>query len=337
MKKEYQQPLIDKKKSKTVFMEYSELKAVFLDNHEANLLFVEDFFNNCVFYVLPSGIRIKSNSQEDLLEAAHYLREIIKLHRQGESITVSLLANMAHKTEFASADTKSANGCLNGVISETAGMVFYFDKRSFVPKTEVQKEYIQKIFDNDVVFCTGPAGTGKTYIAAAVALYFLKIRKVEKVIMVRPAVEAGESLGFLPGDLEEKLEPYLCPLFDALSDITGTKEVEKLKEEGFLQVIPLAYMRGRTLNNSFVILDEGQNATKAQMKMFLTRLGNGSKAVVTGDITQIDLPAKDHSGLVEACKILKGISGVEFHQFSKNDVKRHPIVQEIINAYEKNL
>jgi len=203
------------------------------------------------------------------------------------------------------------------------------------PRTIGQKHYIKAIETYDLVFSIGPAGTGKTYLAVAMAVAALKKRMVARVILVRPAVEAGESLGFLPGDIRAKVDPYLRPVYDALHDMLSAEKIRKLMEMGVIEIVPLAFMRGRTLNNSFVILDEAQNTTVAQMKMFLTRLGEGSRAVVTGDITQIDLDNKKASGLVQIQKILEGVKGVEFVYLSDKDVVRHRLVQEIIKAYEK--
>ncbi len=202
-------------------------------------------------------------------------------------------------------------------------------------KTHGQASYIQSISRNDVVFGVGPAGTGKTYLAVAMAVRAYKDKEVEKIILARPAVEAGESLGFLPGDLQEKVDPYLRPLYDALYDILGRDIALRLKEKEIIEVIPLAYMRGRTLDSSFVILDEAQNTTREQMKMFLTRLGFGSKAVITGDITQIDLPKKKLSGLKDAMKVLKGVQGIAFSRLGGADVVRHPLVKRIIEAYDR--
>ena len=202
-------------------------------------------------------------------------------------------------------------------------------------KTLGQIAYADSIRKNDIVFGIGPAGTGKTYLAVALAVHAFKNKQVEKIILARPAVEAGESLGFLPGDLQEKVDPYLRPLYDALYDILGRESALRLKEKEVIEVVPLAYMRGRTLDSSFIILDEAQNTTREQMKMFLTRLGFGSKAVVTGDITQVDLPRKKASGLKDAAKILKGVKGIEFCYLKQSDVVRHPLVRRIIDAYEK--
>ena len=203
------------------------------------------------------------------------------------------------------------------------------------PKTFGQKRYIDSIKKNDIVFGIGPAGTGKTYLAMAMAVKAFKNNEVNRIVLTRPAVEAGESLGFLPGDLQEKVDPYLRPLYDALFDILGADTYVKYRERGLIEVAPLAYMRGRTLDSSFIILDEAQNTTNEQMKMFLTRLGNGSKAVITGDITQIDLPKGKSSGLKQAERILKDVKGIDFIYFKKSDVVRHRLVQDIIEAYEK--
>ena len=205
------------------------------------------------------------------------------------------------------------------------------------PKTMGQTTYAKTIKKSDIVFGIGPAGTGKTYIAVALAISALKNKEVGKIILARPAVEAGERLGFLPGDLEEKVDPYLRPLYDALYDIMGRDATLRLKEREIIEVVPLAYMRGRTLDNSFIILDEAQNTTREQMKMFLTRLGFGSKAVITGDITQIDLPKGKLSGLVDAYQILNGVSDIEFCFLKDTDVVRHPLVRKVINAYEQYL
>jgi phosphate starvation-inducible PhoH-like protein len=208
-------------------------------------------------------------------------------------------------------------------------------KKVITPKTINQKEYIDSIRRFDIVFGIGPAGTGKTYLAMAMAIASLVKKDVNRVVLARPAVEAGEHLGFLPGDLYEKVNPYLRPLYDALHDIMDFENMSRLIQQGVIEVAPLAFMRGRTLNDCFVILDEAQNATTEQMKMFLTRLGFSSKAVITGDVTQTDLPSGKPSGLIEAKEILDGIKGLKFVYFSREDVVRHQLVQEIIDAYEK--
>ena len=203
------------------------------------------------------------------------------------------------------------------------------------PKTRNQKGYIDAIRDNDIVFGIGPAGTGKTYLAVAMAVSALTAGQVKSIILTRPAVEAGEKLGFLPGDVTQKVNPYLRPLHDALNDMLGPEKAGSLIEQAIIEIAPLAFMRGRTLSNAFIILDEAQNTTREQMKMFLTRIGFDSRAVITGDTTQVDLPMKNQSGLLQAKKILGNIDGIKFCTFSKEDVVRHPLVQQIINAYEK--
>jgi phosphate starvation-inducible PhoH-like protein len=207
-------------------------------------------------------------------------------------------------------------------------------KRQILPKSVNQRRYLEAIEQHDIVFGIGPAGTGKTYLAMAQAVAYLLAKRVSRIILARPAVEAGEKLGFLPGDLQEKVNPYLRPLYDALYDMLELERAERLLERGTIEVAPIAFMRGRTLNDAFVILDEAQNTTSEQMKMFLTRLGFGSKAVVTGDVTQIDLPSGRPSGLVEAMKVVSKIDGISFIHFDDRDVVRHHLVQQIVKAYE---
>jgi len=202
-------------------------------------------------------------------------------------------------------------------------------------KTFGQKLYVNAIRDNDIVFGIGPAGTGKTYLAVAMAVAAFKAKEVNRIILTRPAVEAGEKLGFLPGDLQNKVDPYLRPLYDALFELLGPETYPKLVDSGIIEIAPLAYMRGRTLDDSFVILDEGQNTTPEQMKMFLTRLGVGSKAVITGDITQVDLPKNQESGLIDATYVLKDIEGIEFINLTHRDIVRHELVMKIVQAYER--
>ena len=209
-------------------------------------------------------------------------------------------------------------------------------KALVLPKTIGQQKYIDAIRHHDVTFGSGPAGTGKTYLAMAMAVAALKEEKVSRIILTRPAVEAGEALGFLPGDLYEKINPYLRPLHDALLDMLPTEEIARLMERGIIEIAPLAYMRGRTLNHAFIILDEAQNSTSEQMLMFLTRLGHSSKAVITGDPSQVDLPSNKRSGLIEALRVLKSVEGIAFIEFSKRDVVRHALVQRIITAYEEH-
>ena len=220
-------------------------------------------------------------------------------------------------------------------VTSTAMPVLMTKRGDLHGRTPRQVEYLQQIQDHDITFGIGPAGTGKTYLAVASAVDAMTRDRVKRIVLVRPAVEAGEKLGFLPGDLNQKVDPYLRPLYDALYDLAGYDTVNKMFERGAIEVAPLAYMRGRTLNQSFIILDEAQNTTPEQMKMFLTRIGFGTKAVITGDVTQIDLPKHQKSGLVEAAKILKNVKGIAFTHFLSADVVRHPLVQKIIHAYEE--
>jgi len=219
--------------------------------------------------------------------------------------------------------------------SQDLSSVILYTKEGYIkPKTDGQKLFYQSTLKNDIVFAIGPAGTGKTYLAVAIALSQLRDKFVDKIVLARPAVEAGESLGFLPGDLREKVDPYLKPLYDALYDMVIQAKLKKYMENGTIEIVPLAYMRGRTLNNAFVILDEAQNTFPNQMKMFLTRLGMNSRAIITGDVTQIDLPNTKQSGLIQIQEILQGIEGIDFIYLSDRDVVRHRLVREIIKAYE---
>jgi phosphate starvation-inducible PhoH-like protein len=228
--------------------------------------------------------------------------------------------------------TKDDGSGLRSLINEP--VIIATQRKSIVPKTLGQKLYLQAIQKNPIVFGIGPAGTGKTYLAMAAAISALLKNQVQRIILTRPAVEAGEALGFLPGDLREKILPYLRPLYDALHDMLAPEDVTTLSEKGVIEIAPLAYMRGRTLANAYIILDEAQNTTPEQMMMFLTRLGEDSRMIVTGDVTQIDLPRAKQSGLVQAPRILRNIPGIDFHQFTATDVVRHPLVQKIIAAYE---
>ena len=219
---------------------------------------------------------------------------------------------------------------------EIDNIILYTKKDVIKAKTPTQIEYVNIVQKNDICFAIGPAGTGKTYLAVALAVASLKKGIVQRIVLARPAVEAGESLGFLPGDFKEKIDPYLRPLYDALQDMLPADQLSNYMLKGIIEIVPLAYMRGRTLNNAYVILDEAQNATTTQMKMFLTRLGVTSKAIITGDLTQIDLPKKNMSGLIESINILKNIDGIGYMDFKSTDVVRHSLVKDIINAYEKN-
>ncbi len=237
--------------------------------------------------------------------------------------------------ELVSGSKEKALELKSGAKIEELDDIILVDKNDFIkPKTLGQREFFHKTRDNEIVFVIGPAGTGKTYLSVAIALAALKAKKVNRIVLSRPAVEAGESLGFLPGDLSEKVNPYLKPLFDALEDMIPPEKLRNYFERNTIEIVPLAYMRGRTLNNAFLILDEAQNSTALQMKMFLTRLGVNSRAIITGDITQIDLPSRQTSGLVQIQNILNHVEGIEFVYLGKKDVVRHRLVKDIINAYE---
>jgi len=227
---------------------------------------------------------------------------------------------------------KSQNGQENKALDKT---IHYGKNGAITARSEGQKDYINKVRNNDIVFSVGPAGTGKTYLAVAFAVNALENQQVERIVLCRPAVEAGENLGFLPGDLKEKVDPYLTPLYDALRSMMPSSKLKPLLSDNTIEIIPLAYMRGRTLNNAFMILDEAQNATTTQMKMFLTRLGVNSKTIITGDITQIDLPNKSGSGLIQVIDLLKKVDGIEFCKLGTSDVVRHKLVKDIIKAYDK--
>jgi phosphate starvation-inducible PhoH-like protein len=229
--------------------------------------------------------------------------------------------------------TKDGGASLRALVHEP--LVIATQRKTIVPKTLGQKLYLQAIQKNPIVFGIGPAGTGKTYLAMAAAISALLKNQVQRIVLTRPAVEAGEALGFLPGDLREKILPYLRPLYDALHDMLDPEDVATLSEKGVIEIAPLAYMRGRTLANAYIILDEAQNTSHEQMMMFLTRLGDDSRMIITGDITQIDLPRHKASGLVQAPRVLRNIPGIDFHHFAASDVVRHPLVQKIIDAYEQ--
>ena len=214
-------------------------------------------------------------------------------------------------------------------------LICYSKKGAILPQTSGQIEYVKSVHHHDIVFCIGPAGTGKTFLSVSFAISALEQGIIDRIILCRPAVEAGENLGFLPGDLKDKVDPYLAPLYDALNILYDEKKLFRLLETKIIEIVPLAYMRGRTLNNSFMILDEAQNATITQMKMFLTRLGVGSKSIITGDVTQIDLQSKKESGLVQVTKVLRGIEGISFAKLNQDDVVRHPLVKKIIEAYDR--
>ena len=276
--------------------------------------------------ILVRGNEIKLDGQKDDVEMVHeIIHEMIQtLSRKGvlTKKDVHQLIKM----------TRSENGHKEDVPDD---VIHYGRKGAIVPRTSGQKNYVGMVNNNDIVFSVGPAGTGKTFIAVAFAVAALENHDVTRIILCRPAVEAGESLGFLPGDLRDKVDPHLTPLYDALNEMVPTNKLKLILNKNIIEVIPLAYMRGRTLNNAFLILDEAQNSTLMQMKMFLTRLGVNSKAIITGDITQIDLPKNSDSGLIDVLNVLKGVDGIGFVELNENDVVRHKLVRDIIKAYDK--
>ncbi|HOQ07675.1 MAG TPA: PhoH family protein [Clostridiales bacterium] len=294
-------------------------------NFDENVRIIEDGLNVRLISG-DRGIRITGNSG-NVEKAYAVLEKLVSVIEQGEELTrqkVRYFVDLA-----AEGMTDKIAGYSDDHICVTAR------GRHIRSKTHGQKKYVQAIRDNTVVFGIGPAGTGKTFLAVAMAVNAFKDKQVSRIVLTRPAVEAGEKLGFLPGDMQNKVDPYLRPLYDALHEIMGAESYHKYLEKGMIEVAPLAYMRGRTLDDSFIILDEAQNTTPEQMKMFLTRIGFGSKAVVTGDITQIDLPRDKKSGLKEVIKILKGVEGIEFIWLTEKDVVRHELVQRIIKAYDE--
>jgi phosphate starvation-inducible protein PhoH and related proteins len=268
-----------------------------------------------------------SGDESDVTLACRFLSDAALLVEQGHSVTPNDVAGSLRSLR--SDPARSLTELLDETILITP------KKRPIVPKTLGQRRYVEAIRSHDLTFGIGPAGTGKTYLAMAMAASWLMQKRVKRIVLARPAVEAGEKLGFLPGDLAEKVNPYLRPLYDALYDMLDYERAEQLRERGQIEVAPLAFMRGRTLNDAFVILDEAQNATSEQMRMFLTRFGYGSKVVVTGDVTQTDLPSGARSGLREARDLLQKVGGISFCSFTDQDVVRHPLVQKIIVAYEK--
>lgn len=288
-----------------------------------NLKEVENIFN---VKVHSRGGKLILRGEKQKVESAEtLLREIYRLVMKGYILNPGDI-------ELASGVIEQSGTKLEDIFMDT--VCVSINKKIITPKSINQKIYIDAIRSNDIVFGIGPAGTGKTYLAMAMAVSAFINKKVNRIILARPAVEAGEKLGFLPGDLQQKVDPYLRPLFDALYDMMDIEKATRLIEKNVIEIVPLAYMRGRTLNDAFVILDEAQNTTSVQMKMFLTRLGFSSKAVITGDKTQIDLTSKDNSGLLEAENILRNIEGLSIVYFSRKDVVRHPLVRKIIDAYE---
>jgi len=299
--------------------------------YETHLQLIENKFDSSITVrgdqvILRGEVAEVRRIEQIFLELIHTIKRTGRLQLSDVAMIVDLVDG-----------GRSAGTPPSSMSFEELDSVILWGKREMIrARTPRQIEYYKKVRSNDLVFCIGPAGTGKTYLAVAMAVAALRANEVTRIILSRPAVEAGESLGFLPGDISEKVDPYLRPLLDALSDMVTPDKLKTMLEKRIVEIVPLAYMRGRTLNTSFIILDEAQNATKTQMKMFLTRLGRNSKAIVTGDSTQVDLPKKVDSGLLDVYRLFQGIQGIEFVEFEKSDVVRHRLVAEIVEAYERD-
>lgn len=314
------------KKTAEIEITSVDVLAKLLGTFDENLKTVASSTETTVFV---DGDKLKIIGEEKDVEVClAVMDKLIRIIKKGEQIDSSVVLYCIELAKQGNAS--EVENVLSGVITVTP------KGKQIKYKTLGQKEYVDSIYKNEVVFGVGPAGTGKTYLAVATAVSAFRKKEVEKIILTRPAVEAGESLGFLPGDLQSKVDPYLRPLYDALQEMFGLESYQKLIEKGVIEIAPLAYMRGRTLNNSFIILDEAQNTTKEQMKMFLTRMGEGSRMVITGDVTQIDLPSGKKSGLIHATEILKNVKGIGIVKLTALDVVRHPLVMKIIKAYENS-
>lgn len=312
--------------SQTVMLQSGDEAVQLLGKQDQHFSLIEDKF---AVHLIPKGHElIIEGAPEDVDRLCEMFQVLLTHIRKGHLLT---------GREFEYALKLTEQGDVSSIKSLFSDLVLVTPRgKQIRPKTIGQKRYLEAIRNCDIVLSIGPAGTGKTYLALTMAVDALKSKQVQRLILTRPAVEAGEHLGFLPGDFQEKVDPYLRPIYDGLYDLLGVDVFQKYREKGIIEIAPLAYMRGRTLDDSFVILDEGQNATSEQMKMLLTRLGFGSKAVVTGDVTQIDLPKGRFSGLIEASRILSGIEGIDLVYLSEKDVVRHPLVQSIIKAYENH-
>ena len=313
------------KRKKIFIKNKDELRELF-GRYDENIKFIHQYYSIKISAQNDNNLLL-SGSQEAVEKSDKLISDLLEIVREGHPLTLSQVKYHVEMSE----NEQPVNWQL---LYKDEIDVFKKDKK-IRPKTIGQRKFIEAVQKNEIVFAIGPAGTGKTYLAVAIALSALKKKEVDRIILVRPAVEAGESLGFLPGDLMEKIDPYFRPLYDAIYEMMPSEKFQKYMERGIIEIAPLAYMRGRTLNDSFIILDDAQNTTLGQMRMFLTRFGFGSKIIINGDITQVDLPQKDHSGLIKISKILKDIKGIEFAYLNDKDVVRHRLVQEIIRAYLK--
>jgi len=310
-----------------------EVKGVDLTNlygvGDKNILFLES--------QLPLKLNIRGNNifcqglKKDINHFDSVLSQMIDSIKKGNTLSTKDITQLIMINESANGSSKNSNK--NGTIEN---VLFYGKKGPVFPRTDGQKALVKSFLKNDIIISVGPAGTGKTFLAVAYALSLLEKHEIEKIIFCRPAVEAGESLGFLPGDLKEKIDPYLAPLYDALHELLPKNKIQNYLDRGIIEIIPLAYMRGRTINRSAMILDEAQNASSIQMKMFLTRLGIESRAIITGDESQIDLPSKSNSGLIDVLKILKNINDIGIVKLDEHDIARHHLVKHIIDAYSKS-